>query len=149
MGLQERRRAASLIQAEFSARFNALVNPLTDEDVERKAASIAKAMKLTPIISKLERLRCQVAEIEKQLAEAVSKIRGSKAQKKYRNECECHGDFEEMLANAARAALEEEASKDDSLAKLRSEERRLLAQIESSNTTDEIKAVLKKAWLVS
>lgn len=149
MGLQDRRRASELIESEYRARRAALKTTFTDAEVEQKAKDIAKSLKLAPVIAKLEKLRQQVTDIEKQLAESASKVRGAKAQKKYRNGCECHGDFQEMLTSAAKAALEAERNRDQETSKLNAEERRLLALIETSETTEDIKAVLKKAGLVA
>jgi len=149
MGLQDRRRASDLIESEYRARRAALKTTFTDADVERKAMDIAKSLKLSPTIAKLEKLREQVTNLEKQLAESVEKVPGTKAQKKYRNGCECHGDFQEMLTNAAKAALEAERNKDLETSRLNAEERRLLAQIETSETTEDIKSVLKKAGLIA
>lgn len=148
MNIQDRRRVASLIEGEFNARRGALRTNFSEADVEQKAKDIAKAMKLTPVIAKLEKLRDQVSETEKQLAESASKIRGAKAIKRYRNGCECHGDFQEMLTNAAKLALEEECNKEEELRKLRSDERRLLAEVESAGNVEDVRRILKKAGLI-
>ncbi len=145
MNIQDRRRAADLIDAEFNSRISAARKTVTKADIEQRKSELIKKHKLTPLVSKLNTNRKIVDATEKALSETCSALYPDYAEKRYRGGCDCHKSYEEILTEAATAELNADG---DDVAKLRQECRKLLAKIEVASSVDDIQAVMKAAKLI-
>lgn len=148
MNIHDRRRAANLIEGEFRQRRMQVRETFTDDEIAAKAQDIAKRAKLDKQIERLVKLRSEVEQLEKQLAESVAKLPGAKAKKKYRNGCECLPAYSETLTQVAKDRLEQDLGHEAAIASLDAQQRKLLAAVEVAQSTDDIRKVLAAAGLV-
>lgn len=145
MNIQDRRRAADLINSEFTSRIAAAKKTVTKADIElRKQALIAKH-KLGATVTKLTAARKTVEALELSLSNACSDLYPDHAEKRYHGGCDCPKDFDEILTSAATEQLNADSSQCE---RLRSECRKLLAKIEVAENIADVQAVMKAAKLI-
>lgn len=154
VSLRDRQRVADLVKSEFAARYNAATREPSNLDIEKAEESLTKSLKLSAMIAQLDAAEKKAAELRKKLAETVRKakpadmvIESSSRRNRWDN-CECTGDFWELLKDIAKHNATKEVRAGQNRFTVSQQERKLLAKVEVAGSTEDLTAVLKAAGLV-
>lgn len=157
VSLRDRQRVADLVKSEFAARYNAATREPSNLDIEKAEESLTKSLKLSAMIAQLDAAEKRAAELRKKLAETVRKAKpsdmvidgGYNSSRRNRwDNCECTGDFRELLKDIAKHNATKEVRAGQNRHTVSQQERKLLAKVEVAGSTEDLTAVLKAAGLV-
>lgn len=154
VSLRDRQRVSDLVKSEFAARYNAATREPSDLDVQKAEESLTKSLKLSAMITQLDVAEKKAAELRKKLAETVRKAKPADlaVDSSYRrnrwDNCECSGDYREMLKEIAKHNATKEVRAGQNRHTVSQQERKLLAKVEVAGSTEDLTAVLKAAGLV-
>lgn len=145
----EKRRVVGLIEQEFNSRLEKAQEDFSDVQIRDESDRVVSQERLGQKIAKLESLRSQVSQLEKSLSISLEKIANRFRKKKnYRNNCECHEDFRDLLSEIAVARLEQVRIKKSNPDQIRKTRRTLMAKAEMAASREELLHALKEAGLM-
>lgn len=154
VSLRDRQRVAELVKGEFSARYTAATRDPSEMDIQKTEESLTKSLKLAAMIAQLDAAEKKAAELRKKLAETVRKAKPADlaVDSSYRrnrwDNCECTGDYRELLKDIAKHVATKEVRSGDNRHTISQQERKLLAKVEVAGSIEDLTAVLKAAGLV-
>jgi hypothetical protein len=154
VSLRDRRRVSDLVKAEFAAQYNAATREPSDLDVQKAEEDLTKSLKLSAMITQLNAAEKKAAELRKQLAETVRKAKptdlaiDSSYRRNRWDNCECSGDFREMLKEIAKHNATKAVRAGRNRHAVSQQERKMLAKVEVAGSTEDLTAVLKLVGLV-
>jgi hypothetical protein len=148
VNINDRRRVSTLIQDEYRSRINAATQEPTEAEIAAEMDAIISKNRLKDKVEKLQQARGQVNSLEKSLSAAVVGLRPMKKRSRRYDDCECHENYSEVLKELAAANLIAARKPDATREKLKSEERRLLAQVEVAKAVGDLEKIVKQAGLI-
>lgn len=151
VNINDRRRVSILIEQEFRARRAALNSEPSEDEIATEMESILVKAKIKDRVAKLKSARAAVAELESSLSTTLVAMRKKKkiVKSRYRENCECHENYAEVLEEIAKANLIAASNAKALSDKLHADERKLLAKIEIAQSVDDLTKVVRACGLVN
>ena len=139
--LADRQRVIRLIDDLYSDKFNDLPHRPTEELCNIKFEQLVKTIGLGPHLQKIEKLKNQIKQLQREAGVLVNKYMG----KPDDDACSCT-DFKRVLEGIAHEKSQEELKQVRN--SLHAEKRKLLARVEVATTSEQMEKVLKDAGLL-
>lgn len=145
MNSKDRQRWVKLIEEQFCDRRASLMEAGRNqqgEAVESWIIDKISSMKLTPKVKKIKAAKQSLQKLEQSLSAEVKQKLGIVVDE----DCGCHESAERILTQYATKELAKERA--EKIAKLGTDERHLLAQVQLAETAEDIAKIAKEAGLL-